>query len=385
MPTLGIKLAPQNCTIADLRAVWRIADEAGFDHLWAFDHFAPIFSDVEGDVFEGMTLLAAMAEATSRVRIGLMVTGTTYRHPGVLAKMATTIDHLSGGRLEFGIGASGAEVEHTMLGIPFGPPAERVRRLGEALTVCRKLWTEERTSFDGRFYELTDAVANPKPLQKPYPPVWLAGGGSVETWELAATRDFTYSYLSFFGYQFARKLMGGFWDTMDQMGTDRNPYRAGFAQIVCVSETDERAEQEYLEHVTYFLKKCLHVAPWFREAPGDPTRRSTEFAIKTNQPDEVAKMLTLEKDWKALVDHGFIIAGSPATVADRLIEAAKTLRFGNLHALLQIGSMPHDLTVKNTTLFAEEVIPRIRNLWADEGWKHEWWPIGAADRTEAVA
>src|SRR5664279_3275108 len=119
MGSLGIKLSPQNCSIEDLRAVWRIADEAGFDHLWAFDHFNPIFDDVSGNVYEGMTLLAAMAEVTSRVRIGLMVTGNTYRHPGVLAKMATTIDHLSGGRLEFGIGASGAEPEHTMLGIAF--------------------------------------------------------------------------------------------------------------------------------------------------------------------------------------------------------------------------------------------------------------------------
>src|SRR5262245_14655581 len=186
MPTLGIKLSPQNCTIADLRAVWRIADQAGFDHLWGFDHFAPIFSDVEGDVFEGMTLLAAMAEATSCVRIGLMVTGATYRHPGVLAKMATTIDHLSGGRLEFGIGASGAEVEHTMLGIPFGTPAERIRRLGEGLTVGRKLWTEERTTFDGRFYKLTDAVANPKPLQKPHPPIWVGGAGEQLTLRVVA-------------------------------------------------------------------------------------------------------------------------------------------------------------------------------------------------------
>src|SRR4029453_2499509 len=161
MPTLGIKLSPQNCTIADLRAVWRIADEAGFDHLWAFDHFNPIFSDVAGDVFEGMTLLAAMAEATSRVRIGLMVAGNTYRHPAVLAKMATTIDHLSGGRLEFGLGASGAEIEHTMLGIPFYTAGERIRRLGEALTVCRKLWTEERASFGGPFYRLPPRNSNP--------------------------------------------------------------------------------------------------------------------------------------------------------------------------------------------------------------------------------
>jgi alkanesulfonate monooxygenase SsuD/methylene tetrahydromethanopterin reductase-like flavin-dependent oxidoreductase (luciferase family) len=243
-------------------------------------------------------------------------------------------------------------------------------------------WTKPGPfTFNGRYNQLRYVNPWPKPLQKPHPPVWLAGGGSVETWELAATHDYTYSYLSFFGYQFAKKLMGGFWETMDRMGIDQNPYRAGFAQQICVSETDERAEQEYLEHVTYFFKKCLHIPPYFFEAPGYRTRRSTEFAIKTDQPGERAKVLTLEKSWKGLVDNGFIIAGSPATVADRLIEAAKTLRFGNLHALLQIGSMPHDLTEKNITLFAEEVIPRIKNLWADDGWKHEWWPIGAADRT----
>ena len=186
MPTLGIKLSPQNCTIEELRAVWRMADEAGFDHLWGFDHFNPIFADVAGDVFEGMTLLAAMAEATSRVRIGLMVAGNTYRHPGVLAKVATTIDHLSSWRLEFGLGASGAEVEHTMLGIPFYTAGERIRRLGEALTVCRKLWTEERASFDGRYYTLTDAIANPKPLQRPYPPIWVGGAGEKLTLRVVA-------------------------------------------------------------------------------------------------------------------------------------------------------------------------------------------------------
>jgi F420-dependent oxidoreductase-like protein len=186
VPSLGIKVSPQNCTIGDLRAVWRIADEAGFDHLWAFDHFNPIFSDVAGDVFEGMTLLAAMAEATSRVRIGLMVAGNTYRHPAVLAKMATTIDYLSGGRLEFGLGASGAEVEHTMLGIPFYTAGERIRRLAEALTVCRKLWTEERASFDGRYYTLTEAISNPKPLQRPHPPIWVGGGGEKLTLRVVA-------------------------------------------------------------------------------------------------------------------------------------------------------------------------------------------------------
>jgi F420-dependent oxidoreductase-like protein len=184
--SLGLKLSPQNCTIEDLRAVWRIADDAGFDHLWAFDHLNPIFADVDGDVFEGMTLLGAMAEATSRVRIGLMVTGNTSRHPGLLAKMATTIDHLSGGRLEFGLGASGAEVEHTMLGIPFPPPGERVERLGEALAVCRKLWTEDHVDFVGRYYTLEDAVQNPKPLQHPHPRIWVGGAGERLTLRVVA-------------------------------------------------------------------------------------------------------------------------------------------------------------------------------------------------------
>ena len=186
MGSLGLKLSPQGCTIQELRTVWRIADEAGFDHLWAFDHFNPIFADVSGDVFEGMTLLAAMAEVTSNVRVGLLVTGNTYRHPGVLAKMATTIDHLSGGRLEFAIGASGAEAEHSMLGIGFPSAADRIRALGEALTVCRKLWTEDEVSFAGRYYVLAGATQNPKPVQRPCPRIWVGGAGEQLTLRVVA-------------------------------------------------------------------------------------------------------------------------------------------------------------------------------------------------------
>src|ERR1700751_6120552 len=109
----GLKLSGQDTTIEALRAVWRIADESGFDHVWNFDHFAAIAGDPEADVLEGWPLLGAMAEGTSRTRIGCMVTGNTYRHPGVLAKMAVTVDRLSNGRLEFGIGAAWAEIEHT--------------------------------------------------------------------------------------------------------------------------------------------------------------------------------------------------------------------------------------------------------------------------------
>src|SRR5438270_5973560 len=172
---VGIKLAPQHVGIEDLRYVWRVGDEAGFDHLWNFDHFNPITGDIEGRIFEGWTLLGAMAEATKRVRIGCMVTGNTYRHPAVLAKVAVTVDHLSDGRLEFGIGAAWAEIEHRMFGLE--GLDHRVGRLSESLRVIRSLWTEERTTFEGRYYRLQDAIANPKPVQAPHPPIWIGAGG----------------------------------------------------------------------------------------------------------------------------------------------------------------------------------------------------------------
>jgi F420-dependent oxidoreductase-like protein len=182
----GLKLAPQLTTVDEMRAVWRVADEAGFDHVWNFDHFAAIVGDPAGDVLEGWTLLGAMAEATSRTRIGCMVTGNTYRHPGVLAKIAVTVDHLSNGRLEFGIGAAWAENEHAMLGLEFGRVGQRIERLAEACTLMKLLWTEERASFRGRYYELTDALANPKPVQKPYPPIWIGGSGERKTLRVVA-------------------------------------------------------------------------------------------------------------------------------------------------------------------------------------------------------
>jgi F420-dependent oxidoreductase-like protein len=183
---VGLELSPQHCTIDELRAVWRIADEAGFDHVWGFDHLAAITGDFRGPVFEGWTLLAAMAEVVDHARIGLMVTGNTYRHPGLLAKMAVTVDHLSGGRLEFGLGAAWAEIEHTMLGLHFGTVGERIDRMAEACEVITRLWADDRADYAGRHYTLTDAIANPKPLQRPRPPIWIGGRGERKTLRVVA-------------------------------------------------------------------------------------------------------------------------------------------------------------------------------------------------------
>jgi alkanesulfonate monooxygenase SsuD/methylene tetrahydromethanopterin reductase-like flavin-dependent oxidoreductase (luciferase family) len=172
---VGIKLS-QDAPIESYRAIWVIADQARFDHCWAMDHLAsigPIGDD--RPIFDGWELLAAMAIATTHVRLGLLVTGITYRNPALLAKIATTVDHLSGGRLEFGIGAAWATNEHEMYAI--SGLDHRVGLFSEGLQVIRSLWTEERTNFDGRYYTMRDAVANPKPVQTPYPPIWVGSGG----------------------------------------------------------------------------------------------------------------------------------------------------------------------------------------------------------------
>jgi probable F420-dependent oxidoreductase len=174
---LGLKLA-QDAPISSFRTVWSMADDAGFRHCWGFDHLTsvgPIGAD--RPVFDGWMLLAAMAVATRRARMGLLVTGVTYRNPGMLAKLAVTVDHLSGGRLEFGVGAGWAVEEHRMFGIE--GTDHRIGRLSEALTLIKMLWSEDVSDFAGRYYTLSGAISNPKPLQDPHPPIWIGGAGPL--------------------------------------------------------------------------------------------------------------------------------------------------------------------------------------------------------------
>jgi alkanesulfonate monooxygenase SsuD/methylene tetrahydromethanopterin reductase-like flavin-dependent oxidoreductase (luciferase family) len=350
---------------------FRLADEVGFDWVTVAEHhFAP-FSLTPNP----MVMAGALTQVVRRAKIALLGATVPILNPIRVAEEFAMLDCMTDGRLAAGFPVGTSMDVNRCYGIT---PTETRPRFAEAHELIMKSWTQPGPfTFNGRFNQLRYVNPWPQPLQKPHPPVWLAGGGSVETWEMAIENDYTYNYLSFFGYQFAQKLMNGFWETAARLGADENPYRAGYAQQICVAETDALAEEQYLEHVSYFFNKCLHIPPYFFETPGYRTKRSTEYAIKTNQPGAIAAVAAQEKNWKTLVDTGMIIAGSPSSVADRLIEAAKGLHIGNLIALLQIGSMPHALTEQNITLFAEEVIPKIRGLWADQGWEHRWWPQGA--------
>lgn len=183
----GVKTAPQHTTYDAMLKVWQEADDTpAFEHAWLFDHFSPIQGGLDGPCFEGWTLLAALAAQTSRLRLGLMVTGNTYRHPAILAHMAATVDVISNGRLDFGIGAGWNEYEHTSMGIPLYAPGERIRRLGEACEIIRQLWTQHLTDFEGRYYQLKEARCEPKPIQKPYPPFVIGGSGEQLTLRVVA-------------------------------------------------------------------------------------------------------------------------------------------------------------------------------------------------------
>lgn len=174
---VGIEVAQHRLEWFQLleRVCW--AEEAGFDGAWVFDHFKPLYGTGPGPCLESWTLLAGLAAATTRIRLGVLVTGMTYRHPSVLAAEAVTVDQISGGRLELGLGASWFEREHLELGIPFPRTAERVDRLVEGIEVVRRLMTADGVSFAGDHYRLKRATYRPRPVQRPYPPLWIGASG----------------------------------------------------------------------------------------------------------------------------------------------------------------------------------------------------------------
>ena len=189
----GIMTAPSQVEYDDVLRVWREADMIPeIEHAWLFDHLMPIFGDRDGPTHEGWTLLSALAAQTQRLRLGLLVTSNRFRPPAMLAKIAATVDIVSGGRLDFGIGAGSrpshplARREYEAHGLPFHDSAHAVGSLAEACTVIRRLWTEtEPFDFDGTYLHLTGALCNPKPIQRPHPPI-LIGGRSAPLLRVAA-------------------------------------------------------------------------------------------------------------------------------------------------------------------------------------------------------
>src|SRR4051812_49902357 len=174
---IGLDVAQQRLSWDELVRRVRFAEELGFDGVWGFDHFRPMYGDGPGETFEGMTTLAALAGLTSRIRLGLLVSGVTYRHPSVFASQAVTIDHASHGRLELSLGAAWFDQEHTELGIPMPSTPERFDLLEDALEILSRLFTGDVVSYEGRVVSLREAQLRPRPVQEPHPPIWIGRRG----------------------------------------------------------------------------------------------------------------------------------------------------------------------------------------------------------------
>ena len=200
-PSFGIMTAPQQVDYADLLRVWREADEIEqIEHAWLFDHLLPLAEDPNAPIFEGWTLLAALAAQTERLRLGILVTSNRFRPPAVLAKIAATVDIVSGGRLDFGIGAGSrpgvpiARREYDAHGLPYLDATNAVASLAEACTIIRRLWTEtEPFDVAGTYHQLTGALCNPKPVQHPRPP-FVIGGRAAATLRVVAEHADIWNY-----------------------------------------------------------------------------------------------------------------------------------------------------------------------------------------------
>jgi F420-dependent oxidoreductase-like protein len=182
MPRFAIKTPPQHARFSDILEIWQAADQIDlFESAWLFDHFYPIIGDQNGPCLESWVTLTALSQATSRLRIGSMVNGMHSRHPAITAKMAATLDIVSGGRLNLGLGAGWFEPEAAAYGIPLGTVAERMNRFDEAVEVIVGLLSQESTTFHGRYFNLEDARCEPKGPQRPHPPIVIGGAGEKRT------------------------------------------------------------------------------------------------------------------------------------------------------------------------------------------------------------
>jgi alkanesulfonate monooxygenase SsuD/methylene tetrahydromethanopterin reductase-like flavin-dependent oxidoreductase (luciferase family) len=182
----GLDVAPQRMPWDEVVRRAKLAEDLGFDGVWGFDHFQPMYGDGPGEVFEAMTYLAALASATTRIRLGVLVAGMTYRHPSVYAAQALTIDHASHGRLEMTFGAAWFDKEHHELGIPFPSTGERFDLLEDSLEIATRLFTGEVVDYQGKRVSLQHAQMQPVPVQKPHPPIWIGGSGPRRTLPLVA-------------------------------------------------------------------------------------------------------------------------------------------------------------------------------------------------------
>jgi alkanesulfonate monooxygenase SsuD/methylene tetrahydromethanopterin reductase-like flavin-dependent oxidoreductase (luciferase family) len=360
------------------------AAKAGMDGICVNEHHQNAYGFMPSPNLMGSVL----ARATNGLKTAIVQMGATLpacNPPTRIAEEYAMLDCISGGRLVAGMPLGSSMDINLCYGIP---PIEHRERYYEAHDLIMKAWAaREPFAWNGKYYQLPIVNLWPRPIQQPHPPVWVPGSGSLSTWDFSAEHGHCYCFLSYYGNNLGKKVMDGFWQFVEQHELEPNPYRAGFLQLVAVSETDARAEQEYFPHIRYFYDKCLHILPEYMAIPGNQDYRSLVHTVRNLQADQVGVQERIANwKFKDFVENQFVIAGSPATVTDQLKAAIAKLRVGNLMVLLHIGSMPYELTLKNIDLFAGEVMPKVRDIW-DDRWENRWWPevLKDTDKKRAAA
>jgi alkanesulfonate monooxygenase SsuD/methylene tetrahydromethanopterin reductase-like flavin-dependent oxidoreductase (luciferase family) len=358
------------------------AAELGFDGVCVNEHH----SNAYGLMPSPNLIAASLARRTRDAAIVVLGNSLAlYDPPTRVAEEMAMIDCISGGRLVAGFPV-GTPMD-TCYAYGRNPSQLRQRYL-EAHDLVVRAWTDpDPFAWNGRFHKLRYVNLWPRPLQRPHPPIWIPGGGSIETWRWCAERDYVYSYLSYFGYKAGEATMRGFWAEMDRLGKERNPYRAGFLQFVGVAETRAEALELYRGPAEYFYNRCLHVDPRFASPPG----YSSEATIRARVASQVAQAAArqaagespLGQDFESIVERGYVIVGSPDEVADQLRRVATQLHVGHLMLLMHFGDMGRELTLYNSELFAKRVLPQLAGLF-DDRFEDRWWPRPLAREERAA-
>jgi len=354
------------------------ADTLGFDGVGVNEHHQNGY----GIMPSPNIIAAGLARRTKDAAVVVLGNSIALYNPPVrVAEEFAMLDCISGGRLVAGFPVGTSMDTNYCYG---QIPSLTREKYQEAHDLIIKAWTtREPFAFNGRYNKLRHVNIWPRPIQQPHPPVHIPGGGSVETYDFCIDNTYSYSYLSFSGYLRAQALMSGYWKRVEERGVDKSPYRAGFAQTILVADTDEEAERLYSEHVSYFYNRCLHVYPGFADAPGYRTIKTIQTGALSQYAPPTGGYSTLT--WKELTEQGHVIAGSPETVRQRMEDLIKGLNVGNIFCLMHVGNMPADKCMYSTKLFAEKVMPKLRNMFPD--WEHDnrFWTQPLKDRVTAGA
>lgn len=351
------------------------ADRDGFDGLAVNEHHQTPFA-----MTPSPNLLAASV-AGSTEHAAILVIGDSlalYNPPTRVAEELAYLDCLSDGRVIAGF------VFGTPMDSAFAyarPPIELRERFHEARELVLRAWREpEPFAFNGKYNQLRYVNVWPRPVQE-RPPIWVPGSGSVETWELVTRENYCYGHLSFSGLKAAKPLVDRYWDYVAANDGDLNPHRMAFTQLICVADSDAEAERRYADAVKYF-QRVKDPSMRFATPPGYTSPASMRGMLgRTATPEALEdkrRAVSGEMSFWEYDEKGYIIAGTPDRVAQRVRELATELRVGQLIASLHMGDLPEETAAENTHLFGSKVMPQLRDLWADQ--PDHWTPVAGRRR-----